>query len=69
MDIKCHTTSKDDIQSLREGPQVIVGTPGRVHDMIQRQLLLTDSMKILILDKTDEILSVRFIANPLYCTI
>ena len=33
------------------GWQVVVGTPGRVHDMINRRALRTDSMKIFVLDE------------------
>lgn len=64
MNIECHaciggTSIRDDIQALKDGPQVIVGTPGRVQDMIQRQILRTDSMKMFVLDEADEMLSVR----------
>jgi translation initiation factor 4A len=49
------------MKALQEGPQVVVGTPGRVHDMIQRRFLKTDSMKMFVLDEADEMLSVRSI--------
>ena len=38
----------------------MVGTPGRVHDMINRRALRTDSMKIFVLDEADEMLSRGF---------
>ena len=65
MNIKCHaciggTAVRDDMNALRDGPQVVVGTPGRVHDMIQRRVLRTDQMKMFILDEADEMLSVCF---------
>merc|ERR1712193_485304 len=65
MNIECHaciggTSIRDDIQALKDGPQVIVGTPGRVQDMIQRRVLKTDSMKMFILDEADEMLSRGF---------
>ena len=44
-------------------PQIIVGTPGRVLDMIQKNYLHTDSLKMLILDEADEILSYGFKDN------
>ena len=44
--------------ALQAGPQVVVGTPGRVQDMIQRRVLKTDSMKMFVLDEADEMLSV-----------
>ena len=63
MSIECHaciggTNVREDMTALRNGPQVVVGTPGRVHDMIQRRVLRTDSMKLFILDEADEMLSV-----------
>lgn len=61
--LECHaciggTNVREDMTALREGPQVVVGTPGRVHDMIQRRVLRTDAMKLFILDEADEMLSV-----------
>lgn len=41
-------------------PQVVVGTPGRVHDMIRRKYLHTDKMSVLVLDEADEMLSFGF---------
>jgi translation initiation factor 4A len=63
MNVECHaciggTSVRDDMKALQEGPQVVVGTPGRVHDMIQRRFLKTDSMKMFVLDEADEMLSV-----------
>ena len=34
------TRVRDDIEMLREGYQVVVGTPGRVHDMIENRRAL-----------------------------
>lgn len=41
-------------------PQVIVGCPGRVYDMLRRKKLHTSELKVLILDEADEILSSGF---------
>ncbi len=41
-------------------PQVIVGTPGRVQDMIRRGYLETKNIKLLVLDEADEMLSTGF---------
>ncbi|RAR06791.1 atp-dependent rna helicase eif4a [Stemphylium lycopersici] len=65
MDIQCHaciggTSVRDDMKALQDGPQVVVGTPGRVHDMIQRRVLKTDHMKMFVLDEADEMLSRGF---------
>lgn len=42
------------------GVHVVVGTPGRVWDMIQRKALNPDKIKIFILDEADEMLSRGF---------
>lgn len=64
MNLECHaciggTSVRDDMKALGDGPHVVVGTPGRVQDMIQRRFLKTDSMKMFVLDEADEMLSVR----------
>jgi len=43
-----------------DNPQIIVGTPGRVQDMIRRGFLQTNSLSLLILDEADEMLSSGF---------
>ena len=45
---------------LRKEPHIIVGTPGRILDMIQKQFLYTKDIKLLIFDEADEILSYGF---------
>jgi translation initiation factor 4A len=45
---------------LNKLPQIIVGTPGRLLDMIQKRYLITENIKILIFDEADEILSFGF---------
>ncbi|SMR45797.1 unnamed protein product [Zymoseptoria tritici ST99CH_1E4] len=51
----------DDITALQDGLQsVVVGTPGRVLDMIHRGALCTDNIKMTVLDEADEILSRGF---------
>jgi len=41
-------------------PHVVVGTPGRVHDMIRRTYLRTERMKLIVCDEADEMLSQGF---------
>ncbi|KAI7830655.1 P-loop containing nucleoside triphosphate hydrolase protein [Gamsiella multidivaricata] len=65
MKVQCHaciggTNVRDDMRTLESGAQVVVGTPGRVFDMINRGALKTDSMKMFILDEADEMLSRGF---------
>jgi len=65
MKVTCHaciggTNVRDDMKILTDGAQVVVGTPGRVFDMINRGALKTDHMKMFILDEADEMLSRGF---------
>ena len=65
MSIECHaciggTNVREDMKALQEGPQVVVGTPGRVNDMIQRRMLKTEHVKLFVLDEADEMLSRGF---------
>lgn len=41
-------------------PHIVVGTPGRVHDMIRRKYLKTDKIELVVLDEADEMLSAGF---------
>ncbi|KER27517.1 hypothetical protein T265_13782 [Opisthorchis viverrini] len=65
MDITCHaciggTQVSTDMERLQMGQQIVVGTPGRVLDMIRRGSLRTDSIRIFVLDEADEMLSMGF---------
>lgn len=55
------TNSEDDIKSLKENtPQVIVGCPGRVYDMLRRNNIDHRHIKTIVLDEADEMLSRGF---------
>lgn len=55
------TSTEQDISSLRNNtPQVIVGCPGRVHDMLRRKHINPQYIKLLVLDEADEMLSSGF---------
>ncbi|KAF9955625.1 translation initiation factor eIF4A [Mortierella alpina] len=54
------TRMQDDIDRLSKGVQVVVGTPGRVHDMIRRRVLKTNAIQKFVLDEADEMLSRGF---------
>jgi translation initiation factor 4A len=47
-------------KELEKNPQIIIGTPGRVLDMIQKQCLFTEKLNTLVFDEADEILSYGF---------
>jgi len=55
------TSINDSIHKLSSNPQIIIGTPGRILDMINRQRLFTNNITTLVLDEADEILSDGFI--------
>lgn len=48
------------IDALRDGAQIVVGTPGRVLDHMRRGTLSPKELRILILDESDEMLSMGF---------
>jgi len=54
------TLVRDDIRILRDGVHVVVGTPGRVYDMINRNVLNLNNVKLFVLDEADEMLSRGF---------
>jgi len=54
------TAVREDIRRLEQGVHIVVGTPGRVFDMIQRHALRPDTIKMFVLDEADEMLSRGF---------
>jgi translation initiation factor 4A len=66
MDVTTHaciggTNVRQEIQKLQmDRPQVIVGTPGRVYDMINRKAIDASTINMFILDEADEMLSRGF---------
>jgi translation initiation factor 4A len=65
LNARCHsciggTRVRDDIAKLQTGVHIVVGTPGRVSDMLCRKVLRPDKIKVFILDEADEMLSRGF---------
>jgi len=65
LNVVCHaciggTKVSDDIDMLRRGVHIVVGTPGRVYDMIDRRALDVRAVKLFVLDEADEMLSRGF---------
>jgi translation initiation factor 4A len=54
------TNVREDMKRLELGVHIIVGTPGRVADMINRGALKAQTMKMFVLDEADEMLSRGF---------
>src|SRR3990167_4859659 len=51
------------LKKLKDGAQVIVGTPGRILDHIQRGTLLLQNLRTFVLDEADEMLRMGFIED------
>merc|ERR1712212_602112 len=65
MDAQCHaciggTSVREDMRKLEGGQHIVVGTPGRVYDMISRKVLRTQDIQQFVLDEADEMLSRGF---------
>lgn len=68
LEVRCHacvggTVVREDIAKLKQGVHMVVGTPGRVHDMVDKGHLRVDCQKLFILDEADEMLSRGFKAQ------
>lgn len=48
------------ISALRRGVHIVIGTPGRVIDHIERGTLVLDELKMMVLDEADEMLNMGF---------
>jgi len=65
MSVQCHaciggTSVREDMRKLDAGQHIVVGTPGRVYDMISRKVLRPTDIKQFVLDEADEMLSRGF---------
>mmetsp|Transcript_70691 Transcript_70691/g.153506 ORF Transcript_70691/g.153506 Transcript_70691/m.153506 type:complete len:392 (+) Transcript_70691:106-1281(+) len=65
MKVKVHaciggTSVQEDIHKLREGQHMVVGTPGRVFDMLGKKHLRAEDLITFVLDEADEMLSRGF---------
>lgn len=49
------------IKALRSGAHIVVGTPGRLVDLIKRKAIKLDGLQTLILDEADEMLNMGFL--------
>jgi len=65
MDVKTYaamgkTPVRDDVRALERGVQFLVGTPGRIFDLMNRKALVTEHIKVIIVDEADQMLEDRF---------
>ena len=49
-----------DVDRLSKGVHIVVGTPGRVLDLMDKKILKTDRIKVFVMDEADELLSRGF---------
>ncbi|MCL3782561.1 DEAD/DEAH box helicase [Prolixibacteraceae bacterium JC049] len=50
----------DQLRKLKSGTEIVVGTPGRVNDLIKRKALRLENTRWMILDEADEMLTMGF---------
>ena len=54
---------KKQIKALKSGAHIVVGTPGRLLDLIKRKALKLQDIETLILDEADEMLNMGFLED------
>jgi superfamily II DNA/RNA helicase len=55
------TSVDEDINKLHSNPpHIVIGCPGRMHDMLKRRKLVSHDLRIFVLDEADEMLSAGF---------
>lgn len=51
------------VRALKQGAQIVVGTPGRVIDLLNRKVLKADKLRFVVLDEADDMLNMGFIED------
>ena len=59
------TSVNQNIEDLRRNPHILIATPGRLLDMLNKRKVNTRNMKFIVVDEADELLSSGFI-NQIY---
>jgi translation initiation factor 4A len=54
------TPVRDDVRALDRGVHFLVGTPGRIYDLMNRRAFPTTHIKVIIIDEADQMLEDRF---------
>ena len=60
------TTMRPQMASLEHGAHIVVGTPGRILDHLQRESLKLDALNTLVLDEADRMLDMGFYDDMAY---
>lgn len=55
------TDKRRTIEKLKNQPQIVVGTPGRIHDLVKENVLLVHKASILVVDEADLAFDMGFI--------
>jgi translation initiation factor 4A len=50
----------EDIRALDRGVHFLIGTPGRIYDLLNRKAISTSTIRVLVLDEADQMLEDRF---------
>lgn len=56
-------SAKNQINALRHGPEIVVGCPGRVLDLLQQKELRLDGIESLVLDEADHMFDMGFLPD------
>jgi superfamily II DNA/RNA helicase len=51
------------IEAIKKGVEIVVGTPGRLIDLYRQKLLVLKNVKIVVLDEADEMLDLGFLPD------
>ena len=54
------TPLRDDIKAIEKGVHFVVGTPGRIFDLMRRNIIRRSTIRVLIMDEADQMLEDRF---------
>jgi len=54
------TPLREDTRAIEKGCQVLIGTPGRIFDLMNRNILSSEHIRLLIMDEADQMLEDRF---------
>ncbi len=54
------------VQHLRRNPRIVIGTPGRIIDLIERKALRLEQIRFLVLDEADTMLDMGFLEDIEY---
>ncbi len=57
------SSMQNQIRELRRNPEVVIGTPGRLKDLIERNVLKPAEFKVIVLDEVDQMLDMGFLPD------